>query len=192
MLISLLPPTSDIDSFRRWLLETLEMENLINDGHTFPIVFRGYVDGRPYMFQSGSWQKQEGLITIGFTPSSRGDNIPSQTRLQILIAAASYCHIVNEPEVTEALTRAFGRETLGGFRSMYQGLIFSSEPVQRMAIAPSGQIAIEFEASPGWFGPSGAIVEIDPTWAIVEDTAHNPAATATATPTVAVATDSPF
>ena len=176
MNLSVIPPQRLKDNVKRWLLETLELPNF-NNTRQLPISFYAFKDdGSPVHVYPGYWGTDfSSYYTVGRDPGAES-GLSVFDKLIILIQVASYTRIANDEDVANAITTAFGKTVMNGFNSLFQGLIYSNEPVLKLAIAGDGRTAVEFENNPGWYGPTGAPVEVGEGWNIITAAEPNLAA----------------
>lgn len=163
MKISIIPPDTVKTSVRVWLMETLNNEKLDNNMRELPTRFYCWVDGYITNVQGSTWSRSRGQFNVGY----ENVNFPVMEKLAMLVAIAAYIGVKDEAEIVEAINKAFAREVLRGFRSIYDGIIYSNREPQSLAFSPGGDsIACKFDDQ--WFTPSGAVAAVDDTWIVVQ------------------------
>jgi hypothetical protein len=180
MKISFLPPESVVRQTKTWLKATLESDEFNNNRAAMPASFQGFVDETATSFMPGSWQRDGRTFYIG-QPSSC--DMHALDKLGALIAVASWARLLNDSEIVDAITKAFSREILKGLNSLFEGLIYSNQPVLKLAIGQDATLLCEMGdgENRGWYAPNGARSE-PASDAIIIEGVEPPTATAPVTP----------
>lgn len=165
MRISLQPndPAPRLASAKAWLTRILSTPTL--SGVDLPRDIKGYIyiNDVPHQLARGAWVIGDGLCYIGNT----NENVDPLTRLAVLTCIANMTGAIADPAIVALIEGKLVSTISDSVCSVYHGFMRSTVNPSRLAIDQfNNRIAAELNG--GWYLTSGAPVEVDNTWIVMD------------------------
>ena len=152
------------DVSRRWIVSLLENEYLNSDEKPPSIKGYIYMDDVPKLLRGGAWEIGIEFVTLA-SPSSRP--VDPLTKISIISAIANLTGILEEPAIIGGLTRHITKALTDSITNVYAGIVRSGAVPTHFALHPQTCTAA-LQRNNTWYLPSGAPVEVDNTWIIMD------------------------
>lgn len=165
MRISLQPndPTSRLANAKAWLTRILSTPAL--NGVELPRDIKGYIyiNDVPHTIARGTWQLDGSTCFVGNT----SEQVDPLSRLAILTCIANMTGAIDDPAIVALIEGKLVSTISDSIRSVYHGFIKSTVNPNRLAIDQANN-RIAAELNGGWYLTSGAPVEVNDSWIVMD------------------------
>lgn len=165
MRISLQPndPAPRLASAKAWLTRILSTPTL--SGVDLPRDLKGYIyiNDVPHVLARGTWQLDGSTCFVG----NASELVDPLSRLAILTCIANMTGAIDDPAIVALIEGKLVSTISDSIRSVYHGFVRSTVIPSRLAIDQSNN-RIAAELNGGWYLTSGAPVEVNDSWIVMD------------------------
>jgi len=153
------------DRAKEWLTAVLLSPTLTHDVMPASLGCGGYIDGRWITFVGGTWEYNGSIVYLA--GSSHSQSLTPLTKVGVLTLIAAVHGVTNEPEISDAITKAVVKNVTESLESIHHALIESVVAPSHMALhAPTARFAAKLGDI--WMLPNGNPVTVDNSWLVME------------------------